>query len=402
MKNLKSLFLRSLYKAVGKLRATSPAISLAPLQIRGLQQCLIQSLRKGKTYETQVTLDSEAVKELKWWIINLQIIQGKPISLIPPEAQVRIATDASKTAWGAHRDGGETIGDQWSPSERTQHINVLELVAVELALKTFFREQTPVSVHLQIDNTTALSYLVKMGGTRSITLNMITKRIWKFLSSKSITLTASWIPSDQNVIPDKRSRLRPNSSELLLSEKVFLKIVKKFGTPSVDLFASRSMHKIDNYMSLSPDPECSAVDAMSQSWEGTFPFMFPPFCLIGRVLKKLKRHQVEKAILVAPMWAGQTWFPVLLEQCIRNPYILPNKTNLLTGPDGKHHPIQKRLHLAVFLVTGKPSRAEGYRQGLQNLSLMQEGKVHQLLTNPPGKSGAAGAVKGVLIPIAHL
>ena len=150
MKNLKSLFLRSLYKAVGKLRATSPAISLAPLQIRGLQQCLIQSLRKGKTYESQVTLDSEAVKEVKWWIINLQIIQGKPISLIPPEAQVRIATDASKTAWGAHRDGGETIGDQWSPSERTQHINVLELVAVELAL--FFKEQTPVSVHLQIDN----------------------------------------------------------------------------------------------------------------------------------------------------------------------------------------------------------------------------------------------------------
>ena len=107
-----------------------------------------------------------------------------------------------------------------------------------------------------------------------MTLNIIAKRMWSFLSAKDITLTASWIPSKLNVGPDSRSRLKPNSSEWKLDKKVFKKITNRWGNPSVDLFASRMMHQLDRYVSLSPDPNRQTVDALVQNWEATYLYLF--------------------------------------------------------------------------------------------------------------------------------
>ena len=58
---------------------------------------------------------------------------------------------------------GSTRGGTWSYQERTKHINILELIAVKLAILTFIKGKSVTAIHLQIDNMTALSYLVKMG-----------------------------------------------------------------------------------------------------------------------------------------------------------------------------------------------------------------------------------------------
>ena len=167
--------------------------------------------------------------------------------------------------------GGITVGDQWSPLERHLHINVLELKAVELALKTLLRHRSVKSVHMRIDNTTALSYLVKKGGTKSPAMNRIAKMIWLFLMRKGVELSASWIPSKENVEADERSRQNPNSSDWLLHSGLFKIIEREFGVPSLDCFASRTMHQVQRYISLSPDPNCIAVNAMYQEWSQEFP-----------------------------------------------------------------------------------------------------------------------------------
>ena len=43
-------------------------------------------------------------------------------------------------------------------------MNVLELIAVKLPILTFTEGKSVTVIHLQIDNMTALSYLVKLGG----------------------------------------------------------------------------------------------------------------------------------------------------------------------------------------------------------------------------------------------
>ena len=46
------------------------------------------------------------------------------------------------------------------------HISILELKAVKLALMSFHKKMKMKAVHFQVDNTTALMYLLKMGGYR--------------------------------------------------------------------------------------------------------------------------------------------------------------------------------------------------------------------------------------------
>ena len=50
------------------------------------------------------------------------------------------------------------------------------------------------SIHLQIDNVVALSYLVKMGGTHNKVLSDISKLklLWNYLLAKVITITAEY------------------------------------------------------------------------------------------------------------------------------------------------------------------------------------------------------------------
>ena len=72
-------------------------------------------------------------------------------------------TDVPKSSWGAFCNGVST-GGKWSEKETNLHINVLESIAAKIAILTFTKGQSHTAIQLQIDNKTALSYLLKMGG----------------------------------------------------------------------------------------------------------------------------------------------------------------------------------------------------------------------------------------------
>ena len=57
-----------------------------------------------------------------------------------------------------------STGGQWSLQESKLHINVLGLLAIKLALLTFSKMFNLKSIHFQVENMSALSYLMKMGG----------------------------------------------------------------------------------------------------------------------------------------------------------------------------------------------------------------------------------------------
>ena len=101
---------------------------------------------------------------------------------------------------------GTTTGGTWSYQERTKHSNVLELTALKLAVLTFTRGKSVTTIHLQIDNMTALSYLVEMGGTRSQKLLQVAKEIWDYLLANRIVVTSEYLPSSLNIQADWQSR----------------------------------------------------------------------------------------------------------------------------------------------------------------------------------------------------
>ena len=79
------------------------------------------------------------------------------------EPQMTVQTDPSTKGWGAHCNGIST-GGKWSKKEQQHHINVLELMAVKFAVLTFTKNLSNLSIHIQMDDKVALSYLLKMGG----------------------------------------------------------------------------------------------------------------------------------------------------------------------------------------------------------------------------------------------
>ena len=114
--------------------------------------------------------------------------------------------------------------------ERKFHISVLELKAAKLAIMSFtLKERDAISVHGQhdMDNMTALSYLMKMGGTKSQELTAISKEIWQYLLKRKITITAEYLPGSMNVEADRESRQTRDSSEWKLNPTIFMKLSNK-------------------------------------------------------------------------------------------------------------------------------------------------------------------------------
>ena len=73
----------------------------------------------------------------------------------------------------------DTTRGEWTSEEKEMHINILELKAVRLALISFHKQMKMKAVHFQIDNITALMYLLKMGDTGNKRLLDLINDMWE-------------------------------------------------------------------------------------------------------------------------------------------------------------------------------------------------------------------------------
>lgn len=76
--------------------------------------------------------------EIKWWLENIEINNGK---LIRQNAiDIWLQTDASLKSWSAECNQ-ISIGGRWTVEESKNHIKYLELLAIFLGLKAFFKRE---------------------------------------------------------------------------------------------------------------------------------------------------------------------------------------------------------------------------------------------------------------------
>jgi hypothetical protein len=88
-----------------------------------------------------------------------------------------------------------------------------------------------------------------------------------------IWLSAAHCPGVYNTEADEASRIFNDNTEWMLSKDVFLKICESFGTPSIDLFASRLNHQVQTYAAWQPDPGAVLIDSFSVDW-GKFALIY--------------------------------------------------------------------------------------------------------------------------------
>ena len=380
---------RMLAHFIGVINSVKLSLSFAALHIRSLQQSLISAV-VNLGWDGAIQLSEEAHADLRWWTENVRNVSFAPIH--PQSPSFSIETDASMQGWGARWES-ESTGGTWTQKdlEESPHINSLELKAAFLAIQSFFKEKTECCVQIRMDNNAAVAYINHLGGTRSKRLNKYAIMLWNWCLERHIWLKADHIPGKSNVLADWESRHAHDSSDWKLKAEVAQMLFNSVLNCTVDLFASRTNNQLPVYWSRRPDPHSKGVNAFSANWKEMTPYIFPPFCMIGRCLQKVLNEKCQ-ALIIAPSWSNQPWYPQLLRMLFQRPILLPPSLDLILDPAGQQHKLITSLQLAAWPVTGKLEQTTNFLQKLTSCSQTQSDQDPGKHIYQPGKPLIAGEV----------
>ncbi|XP_043470998.1 uncharacterized protein LOC122504134 [Leptopilina heterotoma] len=343
--------IRDFASLVGTLGSVCQATKYGWVYMKSLEREKFLALQKTNgNYEARLVLSNHVHEDIEWWSQNIMPVCN------PIRSQtyaLEIFSDASLSGWGACC-GKEKAYGFWNLSERKNPINILELKAAFFGLKCFGRNRTNCDILLRIDNTTAISYINRMGGIQFQSLSKVAKTIWQWCEHRNITIFASYIPSSKNKTADHESRRLEPETEFSLSQEAFSDICKKFSKPEIDLFASRVNAKCKKYVSWKKDPSSFTIDAFTLDWGKYFFFAFPPFAIIPKVLKKIQNDRA-RGIIVIPNWPSQAWFPKCMKMFDSSPIIFEPNKKLLSSSNREHHPLWNQLSLVGGILSYKPS-----------------------------------------------
>ena len=316
-----------------------------------------------------------------------------------PDPEFFLYMDASHYGWGAQLElTTVSFHGRWTENQSQLHINMLEMMAIRLALKqakTFIHHSC---IMISTDNTTVVSYINKQGGTHSPNLCI---RVWKILNwclEQDIVTRVRHIPGKFNILADCLSRLdKPIKTEWALDQTVANSVFQMVNFLNVDLFATRVNHRLPLYVSPVQDYKALAIDALSMDWNHLHAYAFPPFILIPAVLEKIRQHQC-RIVLIALFWPQQQWFSELLLLLVSAPIHLPLIPRLLTQSKGRFvHQNLPILDLHAWELSNNESEIRNFHKTLQILSPDQEEHLHKKSTVQNGPSSIIGVIQKRLI-----
>ena len=189
-------------------------------------------------------------------------------------------------------------------------------------------------------------------------LCLLTSGLLRWMESFDIHLDVKYLPGQANVLADLLSRRgQVVGTEWSLHPQVARSLLRVWGNPSIDLFATCLNAKLPLYCSLVPDPQAFFEDAFRHPRDDLDLYTFPPFPLVGRVIACVRESSWVVMTLVAPLWAEKEWFTDLLLLLTQPPLALPWWDSLLQQP-----------HCNVFLhawrLSNVTSESQAFREGL--------------------------------------
>lgn len=340
--------IRDFASFIGTLESCCPTLRYGRVHMRKFERARFLALkRNGEIFEKVMEIPSNLSDDLDWWSRSINNARNHITSFDP---KVEIFSDASLSGWGAACSGKQTHGF-WNEEEQSFHINRLELKAALFALKCFANGLRDCDILLRTDNTTTVAYINKKGGVQFPKLNEVAREIWDWCEHRNLWLFASYIRSEDNKEADLESRKLEPETEYSLAIESFERIVERFGSPEIDIFASRTNCKCRKYISWKKDPGAWAIDAFTVKWDFFF-YAFPPFSIILRTLRKIRTEKCE-GILVVPYWPAQPWFPIFESILKTDPILFKPDFNLLQSLNREPHPLWKTLTLVAGLLSSK-------------------------------------------------
>ena len=118
---------RDLHRLLSMLVFMASLVRRGRLRLRPVQWWATTAwCQRTGNWSDRIQVPQWVLSEVAWWS-SPAVLQGLP--LVTKETEVTLSTDASSSGWGAQLGSCSTQG-QWSASQRSCHINVLEMQAV--------------------------------------------------------------------------------------------------------------------------------------------------------------------------------------------------------------------------------------------------------------------------------
>ena len=141
----------------------------------------------------------------------------------------------------------------WSVQESSLHINLLEMKAFFLAVQSFQEMVTGHHVTAMCDNSRVVAYVNRQGRMVSDSLCSLTRQLLQWTECFDVQLEVRYLPWQSNVLADLLSRRdQVIGSEWSLHPQVARALLRVWGSPSLDLFATHLNAKLPLYCSPSP------------------------------------------------------------------------------------------------------------------------------------------------------
>jgi hypothetical protein len=389
--------LRELASLLGSFTWAATAVPFAQAHYREVQALYIEGARANEgNLQGKIVLSRSAKEELEWWAKNLATGEGQ--SMFESEPIMSICADASLSGWGAECNGLRT-SMTWSQDEAERHINELELLGAYNALRSFAAFERNCTVELRLDNTTAVAYINKKGGTHSESLTRLAVQVARWCEERNVTLRAQYLPGILNVIADRESRRRIDWSDWQLDPRTFQALLRVWKV-SIDLFANPWNTQLPRFVSWNPQPGAWAWNAFSLSWaELKGAYAFPPFAVIRDCLSKARREKAS-ILLICPLWPAQPWFPTLLSMACDTPRVLRPSPGLLRSVKGETNPLCSipGFRLVAWKLSGRCTESKVFREKWSSFSWGPSDQIQPARTVVPGEFGQIGVWEGVRIP----
>ena len=240
---------------------------------------------------------------------------------------------------------------------------------------------------------------VILGGTVSRPLCLLTSRLLRWTESFDVHFEARYLPGESNVLADVLSRCgQVVGTEWSLHPQVARALLRTWGNPSIDLFATCLNAKLSLYCSLVPDPQAVFEDAFHHPWDDLDLYVFPPFALVGRVIARVQQSSRVAMTLVAPLWPEKEWFADLLLLLTQPPLVLPCWDRLLRQPHcNLFHQGAHALNLHAWRLSSDTTESRAFREGLLESCQGSSENLPLACTSRDGRSSVVGVVEGALL-----
>ena len=390
---------RDLQQLLGHMTSVLPAVPLLRLHCRFLQRDLNEVYLLPSDANRRVPLSKESLRDLRW-TASLDLLHcRKPMwHLLPESCDIEVSTDASDEGWGIYFQGRLHHGLWTDFVGAPAHINAKELCALAIFLSDFLPPSVGGRKLLwRTDSSTALAYIRKEGGTMSLPLLRIARKILLLLHREDIRILPIFVSSAENLLADAASR-RLTPPDWHLPAEIFNIVVSHWQRPEVDLFASQASAHLPRFFAWGDATGAEAFDALAQPWNFRLAYAFPPPPLLLRVALKIEASSGE-FILITPHWPSQKWFPTILGLRVVDVRRLPEVPPIIDLSTGEQ-PLPHLPLLAWRIFGGSTASASPMLPSVS--SATAGGHRHLRDTTPRGIASATFSLPDAFLSIPSL